>query len=182
MKPAAFYVLLVLVLLSLALNVVILVGLLAARQAVLDMLDVGLETVSGLEDETFETTVNIKQTIPIQAQVPFRRELDIPIALNVPISDAIEFDETLTVPIDTLVGQYNVRIPIRTTIPLDLDVPINTNIPFIISDTIPISTTVDIDLAVPFAIRVADTPLVDYLRSFRETLLAIRQQLSLAGK
>ncbi len=181
MKPIAYYILLILVLLSLALNVVVLGGLWTARTMVVEALDASLETMAGLEGETFATTVRVQQSVPVRAEVPFQRELNVPINLSVPISEEITFRETLQIPVNTLVGTYNVRVPISTSLPISLTIPINTEVPIAVSDTFPISTQIDSDIALPVAIRIADTPLVEYLKQIRETLQMIRDRLAPGG-
>jgi hypothetical protein len=178
-KPAAFYVLLSLVLLSLALNLLVLAGLWMARQVVIQALDTGIETVSSLRGETFEMTFPVQQTIPVRTDVPFHRTITVPVDLTMPISEEIPIRETIVIPIDTALGTYKLRVPISLTIPIDLTVPVKTEIPFTISETIPISTDVALNMSFPVAIDVSDTPLVGYLDDLRATLQAIRQRLSL---
>jgi hypothetical protein len=178
MKPIAYYVLLALVLLSLMLNGLILAGLLAARQTVVQALDTGVQTVSNLKDETFETTIHVQQMIPIKADFPFRRTLTVPIDLVIPVSQEIAFRETLVIPVKTLLGQFDLEAPISLTIPISLTVPINTEVPFTISETLPISTNVTVDLTLPVSIELDSTPLADYLEQLRAMLQDIRQQLS----
>jgi hypothetical protein len=134
MKPIAYYILLFLVLLSLLLNGLILAGLLLARQTVIQGLDAGIQMVSDLKDETFETTVHVRQAIPIKASFPFRRTLTVPIDLVLPVSQKIAFRETLLIPVNTVLGRYDLQVPISLTIPVSLTVPIKTRIPFTISE------------------------------------------------
>jgi hypothetical protein len=181
MNRSAFYILLALVVLSLALNVVILVGLNAARQALVSALDTSLETISGLENEKFETTVQLRESVPVRIAVPFRRDLQVPIRTNIPIKEQLPFRDTLRIPIRTFVGEYNVSVPISTTVPINLDVPVDLQVPIDISETIDISTSVDLNLDIPVSIGVADSALADYLRELRATLTEIRKRLSFGG-
>ena len=73
MKNIAYLFLLILILLSLALNAVVIAGLLTARDAAVEAIDQGLQVLSGLEDETFETTISVQETIPVNEAIPFRR-------------------------------------------------------------------------------------------------------------
>jgi hypothetical protein len=182
MKPTAFYILLILVLLSLALNVFIVMSLASARQAIVSGLDTSLTALSGLEGETFATTVQVKQAVPVRASVPFKRDLTVPIRINVPISQRVAFNDTIQIPIRTFVGEYSVSVPISSSIPIEMNVPISTQVPIAISETMPISTAINLDMAIPVSIRLADTPLVTYLRDLRTTLADIRDALSFGGK
>jgi len=178
MKPIAYYVLLSLVLLSLILNGLILAGLLTARQTVIQALDTGIQTVSDLKDETFETTVHVQQAIPIKADFPFRRTLAVPIDLVIPVSHEIAFRETLVIPVKTVLGQFDIEAPISLTIPFSLTVPVKAEVPFTISETLPVSTNITVDLILPVSIELDSTPLADYLEQLRVMLQDIRQQLS----
>lgn len=178
MKPIAYYALLSLVLLSLILNGLLLTGLLTARQTVVQALDAGIQAVSDLKDETFETTVHVQQAIPIKADFPFRRTLTVPIDLVIPVSHEIAFRETLVIPVKTVLGQFDLEAPISLTIPISLTVPVKAEVPFTISETLPISTNVTVDLILPVSIELSSTPLADYLEQLRAMLQDIRQQLS----
>ena len=178
MKRIAYGVLLFLVLLSLILNGIVLAGLLLARQTVVQALDRGIQAVSELKDETFETTVHVQQAIPINASFPFRRTFTVPIDLVLPVSEEIAFRETLVIPVNTVIGQYDLQVPISLTIPISLTVPIKTRIPFTISETLPVSTNVTLDLTLPVSIKLDSSPLAAYLEEFGAILQEIRRQLS----
>ncbi len=182
MKPIAYYVLLSLVLLSLILNGLVLAGLLTARQTVIQALDTGIQTVSDLKDETFETTVHVQQAIPIKADFPFRRTLTVPIDLVIPVSHEIAFRETLIIPVKTVLGQFDLEAPISLTIPISLTVPVKAEVPFTISETLPISTIVTVDLTLPVSIEIDSTPLAGYLEQLGTMLQEIRQQLSFGNR
>jgi hypothetical protein len=178
-KKLAYIILLILVLLSLALNVLVLSTLWTAKESITMALDQTLETLAGLEGEKFETTVYVQESIPVHIQVPFQRELVVPVNLEVPISDAIVIQETFEVPINTPLFDFTVDIPVSSTIPVELVVPVKGEVPVLISETIPVDTDVEINLSVPFAIEMADTPLPGYLEQLRAMVEQMRQQLSL---
>lgn len=178
MRSTAFYILLILVLVSLVLNVAILIGLAAAHGAILNALDTSLESLSGLESETFSTTIEVNQSVPVRLSVPFRRDLTVPIKMNIPISETISFRETFQIPIRTIIGEYSVPVPISSTIPIQMNVPISTQVPIAISETLPISTAIELDMEIPVAIRIGDTRLATYLRDLRAALADIRERLS----
>jgi hypothetical protein len=177
MKTVAYVVLLILVLLSLALNVVVLAGLLGARQAMVEGLDQALEALEGFEDESFETTFQAQAAVPVEASVPFRREWTVPFGLTVPIQHDISFQETLVVPINTPLFKLDIDVPVSATIPVSLTVPVEGEVPIVISETIFVNTEVVVDVTVPVAVPMSDTPLPDYLDELRTSLETVRQQL-----
>ncbi len=178
MKIVAYLVLLGLVLLSLALNAILLSGLLAARQAAIQALDQSLKALDSLADETFETSIRVQHTVPVNASVPFQRTIAAPFHLSVPISHTLSFRETFQVPINTPLFSLNVAVPVSATLPISLVVPVDAAISFPISETISIHTEVPLDLTVPVSIKFSDTPLPAYLGQLRAMLVEVRQQLS----
>jgi len=178
MKTVAYILLLSLVLLSLIFNGLMVAGLVIARQTAIQALDAGIQAVSNLKNETFVTTVQVQQAIPIKADFPFRRTLTVPIDLVIPISQEIAFRETIKIPVKTVLGQLDLEAPISMTVPISLTVPVKTAVPFTISETLPISTYVTVDLSVPVSIELKNTPLADYLDQLRTMLQDLRQQLS----
>jgi hypothetical protein len=177
-RKVSYVILWLLVLLLLVLNGIFLAGLWKARQAALDIMDEGLQVLSRLEDETFETKVRVQQTIPVRATVPFRRELKLPVNVSVPISHEISFQETFEIVIDTPAGEQSVKVPISASVPLSLTIPVKARVPVVVSETIPVRTDVEIDVKVPVAIKVADTPLLSYLEEVEALLAKVRRRIS----
>jgi len=178
MKTIAYLFLLILILLSLALNAVVIAGLLASRDAVVEAIDQGLQALDGLEAETFETVIRVQEIIPINETVPFRRELVVPIDVNVPIYDQIVIQETFEVPISTPFLDFTIDIPVSGTVPVEIQVPVDVQVPVVISETIPISTKVSIDFTVPVVIGVSDTALPGYLEQLRTVLGEVKEKLT----
>jgi len=178
MKTIAYVFLLILILLSLALNAVVIAGLLNVRDAALEAIDQGLQALDGLEEERFETTIRVQETIPVEETIPFRRELVVPIAVNVPIHDQIAIQETFEVPINTPFRDFTIDIPVSATVPVEIEVPIDIQVPIAISETIPISTEVSIDLTVPVVIEVSDTALPQYLEQLRTLWIEVKETLA----
>jgi hypothetical protein len=150
----------------------------ADRDAMRYALDQGLEALEDVEDETFETTIHVQDSIPVDVTIPFRRDFNVPVHVDVPISHDLIFEETFVVPIKTPLLDLTVDVPISTTIPVSLTVPIHTDVPFTIEETFSFSTDVDIDLAIPVTIPVTDTPLPDSLGQLRTILQELQQRLS----
>jgi len=168
----ALVLLAMLTLVSLALNGVVIYGLLQAQRIALDAQQAALQTVSdardivsGIGDDTFSYTLEVKQQVPIAASVPFNEVVTIPINTVVPI------DTTVVVPVDLGFTTYDLELPIQTIIPVDLefDVPIN--------KTVDIATTVLLDVDVPIEIPLAETPLLGYIQEMDAGLARLEDSL-----
>lgn len=169
----ALVLLAVLTVLSLALNGVILLGLVRARQIALDVQQVALNTVDdaraivvGVSDDTFSYTLEVEQEIPIATSIPFNEEVTVPIRTTIPISTVV------IIPINAgLLGTFDVDVPVRTLIPVDLEFTVP------ISRTVDIATTVPLDVDVPIVIPLAETPLVDYMEELDTGLGRLEKSL-----
>ncbi len=166
---------------SLALNGVVIFGLLRARQIALDAQQTAQEAVgnaraivTGVSDDTFSYTIEVEQEIPIATTIPFNEEVNVPIHTTIPIST------TVIIPINAgLLGTFSIDVPIRTIIPIDLEVTVP------ISQTVNIATTVPLNMDVPINIPLAETPLIDYIDEvdaalirFEETLARLERKLT----
>ena len=162
-----------LTLLSLALNGVVIYGLLQARQIALDARQVALNTVAdarsivtGIGDDTFSYTLKVEQEIPVVVSVPLDEVVTIPVNTVIPI------DTTVTVPIDLGITTYDLDVPIQTIIPVDLEFAVP------ISQTVDIATTVLLDVEVPIEIPLAETPLLGYLEELDVALAQLEGALT----
>jgi hypothetical protein len=162
----ALIVLAVLTLLSLALNGVVVFGLLWARQIALGTMAEARALVTGIGDETFSYTFEVRQEIPVATSVPFHEEITVPVKTTIPI------DTTVVVPIDFGITTYSLEVPIRTLVPVDLAFTVP------ISQTVDIRTTVPLELDVPIEIPLAETPLVGYLERIDATLARLGEKLA----
>lgn len=168
----ALILLALLTLLSLALNGVVIYGLLQARQIALDAQQAALKTVTdarsvvaGVGDDAFSYTLKVEQEIPIAASVPFDEVVIIPVHTVVPI------DTTVTVPIDLGITTYDLEIPIQTIVPVNLEFAVP------ISQTVDIVTSVPLDVDVPIEIPLAETPFVDYMDELDAGLARLEEAL-----
>jgi len=160
-----------LTLLSLALNGVVIFGLLQARQIALDAVTGARATVAdtralvtGIGDDTFSYTFKMQQEIPIAANIPFNEEVTVPINMTIPINT------TVVVPINAgLLGTFDIDVPVRTIIPVNREF------------TVPISqtvTTVPLDVDAPIEIPLAETPLAGYLEELDAVLARLEETLA----
>jgi len=163
-----------LTLLSLALNGVVIFGLLQARQIALDAVTGARATVAdtralvtGIGDDTFSYTFKMQQEIPIAANIPFNEEVTVPINMTIPINT------TVVVPINAgLLGTFDIDVPVRTIIPVNREFTVP------ISQTVNISTTVPLDVDVPIEIPLAETPLAGYLEELDAVLARLEETLA----
>jgi len=144
MKKGYLIVLVTLMLLSLALNGVVILGLLRARQIVLATVTDARTTVIGVGDDTLSYTLEVKQEIPIVTSIPFDEDVIVPVRTTIPVST------TVVVPVNLGIPTYDLEIPIRTTIPVDLELPLDQGGTLSVRTTIPINTTsvVPVDLGI----------------------------------
>jgi len=161
----ALLMLAVLTLLSLALNGVVIFGLLRAQQIGLTTVADARTIITGIGDGTFSYTFEVRQEIPIEASIPFNEEVTVPIKTTIPINT------TVIVPIDLGITSYDLKVPIRTVFPVDLEFTV------LVSKTVDIVTTVPLEVDVPIEIPIADTPIVGYLEELDAALARVEAQL-----
>ncbi len=161
----ALIVLTMLTLLSLMLNGAVIYGLLQAQQIALNVVSDARAIVNDIGDVTISYTVEVDQEIPVAASVPFYEEVVVPVNTVLPV------DTTVVIPIDLGLTSYDLEVPISTIIPVDLEIAVP------ISKTIDIVTTVPLDLDVPIEIPISDTPLVDYLEELDAALAQVEARL-----
>ncbi|MBN2002746.1 MAG: hypothetical protein JXA21_05265 [Anaerolineae bacterium] len=152
----------VLVLLSLALNVVFVVGLLTARDAALEVIGSMRGTMDRLSGQPFSTVVQVDQDIPFNTVVPINQTVTIPVDIQYPLNTVI--NTYIDIP---LLGRQDIAVPIDTVIPFqyDLVVPVAVNVP--ISLTYHLQTEVPVSFDIPAEIR---TPLDTLLQQVESTL------------
>ena len=155
------WVLLVLVLVSLAIHAVEIAAALQARTAAKEQISALADQLQKVEGQ--DLTFDVKQTrgVPVQAVVPVQK------TLNIPINTTVQIDQILNVPINTPLGNTSINVPIKTSIPVNVTVPVT------ISETVAISTTFFMDTNVPVSIPIANTPFAAMIRDLRQQLLAL---------
>ena len=177
LKVLAYTFLFVLILVSLALNVLVIASLLEVRQTAAGALNRAAGALADMEATTFETSVEVRQTIPVNAEIPFQREWNVPVRVSVPIEHELAFEETIVVPIDVPLFELNLDVPVSTTIPVSLTVPIETEVPFAIDETFYVDTEVQVDLLVPVTLDLADTSLPAQLDALAAMLEGVQEDI-----
>lgn len=183
-------VLLLLVLLSLALNGYLVWQWLTFRSQALALADQADELrlsaldavaqfrqeLQSIDEMIVEYEVQIDEHLPVDAVVPFRQRLDIPIEATVPISQAVQAAFDLEIP------QFGLKIPVEVTVPVQLEVPIALSVPVEIDLDVPVQTTVPISLQVPIAIDLTDAGMMRYIELLDQGLADMERMLAGLGE
>ncbi|NNF69288.1 MAG: hypothetical protein HKN01_05915 [Acidimicrobiia bacterium] len=156
---------------SLVLNLVLLAGWLGFRSdverltpAVEAALAESVADIGALRESTLTFEVDIDESLPISANIPFDRTFQVPIVTSFPISETFLVD--VVVP-----GPFGIEIPFQAEVPVDMDVPIDVIVPVSISDDIPIDLDLPVEFRLPVEVDVAGTGLAPLLETL-ETRLA----------
>lgn len=130
--------------------------------------------LDALAQGTFVFEVDLNETIPVEASVPFRRELLIPVQTAIRIQQEIE----TTIEVD---GPLGLTVPVDVRVPIDLTVPVDLEIPFTVDETIDVATSTRIQLTVPIEIDVSQTDLAPLAASFSDDLAELAATIEGAG-
>ena len=157
-------VMIVLLALSLLIHALTLSRLLSVRTTLRDEVGRLAEAVQSAKQQQLRYDLPINQQVPINIDLPIKRDLTVPINLNVPIK------QDITIPIDTGLGIVN--IPVK----LDTSVPISTSVPIEFDQTVNISTTVPIQLTIPVRLDMNTGQVGGYLDQVYAALLKLRER------
>jgi hypothetical protein len=157
-------VMIVLLAISLLIHALTLSRLLSVRATLRDEVGRLAAAVQQAKQQQLRYDLPIDQQVPIDVDVPIKREL------KVPIDTTVQIKQQITLPIDTGLGVFDVPVPI------DASVPISTSVPIAIDETLNISTTVPIQLNVPIQIELGSGPVGDYLDRLYAALLELRDR------
>jgi hypothetical protein len=159
---------LILAVTSLVLNGFLLYSLNNVRQAAIHSLDAALAALSGLESKGLHYDYSFSDTLPIAVEIPVQQEMMIPIQEDLAINTEIR------VPIDAgVLGTFVLDVPIDTSVPLDLEVPVQ------VSQTVQINTSLPLSLTVPIDVKADDPPLQQFIDNLRRWLLELRDSFEI---
>src|SRR5215212_7719362 len=111
-------VMIVLLAISLLIHALTLSRLLSVRATLRDEVGRLAEAVQSAKQQQLSYDMPIDQQVPINIDVPIKRDLTVPINLDVPIKQQIN------VPVDTGLGVVNIPIQLDTSVPISTSVPI----------------------------------------------------------
>ncbi len=139
-----------------------------------DALRLAALQLDALAQGTFAFEVDVDEIIPLEASVPFQRELLIPVQTAIPIQQDID----TTIEVD---GPLGLTVPVDVRVPINLTVPVDLEIPFTVDETIEVATTTRIQLTVPIEIDVSQTDLAPLVTSFSDDLAELAATIEAAG-
>jgi hypothetical protein len=157
-------VMVVLLAISLLIHALTLSRLLSVRATLRDEVGRLAEAVQSAKQQQLRYDMPIDQQVPINIDVPIKRDLTVPINIDVPIKQQI------TVPVDTGLGIVNIPVS------LDTSVPISTSVPIAFDQTVNISTTVPIQLNIPVRVDLGSGQVGGYLDQVYAALLELRER------
>jgi hypothetical protein len=104
-------------------------------------------------DETLKYRIRIPVGTPVHFDVPIDQTYRLKVDTHLPI------DTRLILPVRTPVGSWNVGVPLRTDLPIHLDMPVR------VRDTFRLRTATQTELTIPLEVRLRDFPLGALRRS-----------------
>jgi hypothetical protein len=157
------------VIILLILNLVLLSALNLARLMAIETLDRVDTMLENLSNEVIVYNVELNQPVPLKADIPFSRTMQIPLNTVIPV------DQVLSVPFKTPTGDIVLDVPVKTDLPINMDVPVDFN------ETIDVDTVVHLNTTVPVEIDIGQTSLVGYLEQVKLEIAKLRNRLTLGG-
>ncbi|HEU5103373.1 MAG TPA: hypothetical protein VFU22_30340 [Roseiflexaceae bacterium] len=157
-------VMMVLLAISLLVHALTLSRLLSVRATLRDEVDQLAAAVQNAKQQQLRYDLPIDQHVPINVDVPIRRELE------VPINTSVQIKQQISLPIDTGLGVIDIPVPI------DANVPISTSVPIAFDQTVNISTTVPIQLNLPVQVDLGSGQVGAYLDRLYAALLELRER------
>jgi len=169
----------VMVVASLALNIVLIWQWLSFQRQVREMAQMAdlamtqaVADLNELRQTTINITIPVNQKIPIKTEVPFKDTIKVPIHTTIPIDDKIQTQIFIKMP------DFGVDVPIDVSIPVKLDVPVNMEVSVPIDRKIAIDTTIDLALDVPIALNIGETEFAGYIDRLRLTLMSFSETIA----
>ena len=117
-----------------------------------------LRAADAVERGPIEVPIQLEADLPVQTSLRVQQTVQFPVQTEIPLNT------TLQVPVNTPVGSFNLPVPLNLTVPIDTQVPVA------IDQEIPISTTVPIQIDQAISIDLRGTELGAELRRLRREL------------
>lgn len=159
-----------LVIILLILNLILLDALNLTRLTAIETLSKVEMTLDSLANEVIVYNIEVSQAVPMKADVPLNRTIEIPLNTVIPI------DQVLTVPFQTPAGEVMLDVPVKTNVPIDIVAPVSFN------QTINVDTVVQLNTTLPVEIDIAQTPLAGHLIETKMDIARLRSRLALKGR
>lgn len=146
-RPLDYWLLWVVALVSLGLNLALINTLSEARTQVGVGAQQAARAVGQVRAASITYTVQIDQSLPVSATVPFYR------TFRVPVNEVFRIDTVVNVPFQTPLGTFPIAVPLQTSVPISFEVTVP------IEAEIPVFTVVPVNLDIPVVIRIRETEL-----------------------
>ena len=151
---------------SLAVNVVLVVRLLAIRNQVSEALTSASRSLDNLAGQSLAFDFPISQTVSLETDVPLKQDINFPFKGNFPVNTSV------SLPVDLgPLGKQVINVPINTTVPVDVVVPVH------VDQMFHVKTQVPVRMNVPIRLSPNDPPLKDLLDQARAWLQGLRKSL-----
>lgn len=189
--PRGYILLWIIALISIAFNILLVVGgiyaLRAYRAAAVDastQVSAASEALAGNRITNFEIPVVVDEVLPVEFSVEYSDTFQVPIDTSIPVRTSVEYsdvflfpiEETLTIDTDfdveVIIPVINravpLNIPIKTDVPIDLEIevpidiaiPVETDVPIQLTVDIPVETNIPVNEEIPIEIDFAvDVPI-----------------------
>jgi hypothetical protein len=151
--------------LSLALNLYLLWMINNARQAGRQAVEQTIAALDQAVAQEFRFTYHLTQTVPFEGEFPVKQDVVFPFKASVPISTVVPLR------MDTGFGKVDLRIPVKTSFPVDVQVPVK------IDQTFPVKMDIPLDMDVPVSLRLDQPPFDAAVRELRAWLIQLRDSL-----
>ena len=149
---------------SLALNAVLILKLLGARQFVVEGLDAAIAALDNLEGEGFHYEYHFVETMPFSGDIPFKQDMVFPFKGDIPINTVVK------VPIDAgALGQFTIDVPINNSFYIDMEVPIS------IDQAFHVDTEIPLDMVIPIDVQMDDPMISNQLDQIQTWLIGLRE-------
>ena len=100
-----------------------------------------------------EQDARLRYEVRLPAGTPLHFDIPIDESYEVRLNTTLPINTTVTLPVRSPLGSYDVRVPVRA------DVPIHTVLPVRLRDTFRLRTETQAEIVVPLQVRVRDLPL-----------------------
>jgi len=207
--PGGYGLLWTIAILSLLLNIGLIAGAIYILNQTSQQLSSAAETVAASKLSNFDIPVKIDETIPVSFTVEYKDEFNVPIDTSVPVSTSIQFKDTVVfpinevIPVDTSIAikipilnqpipieipiktdipvNLNVEIPLDYTIPIETEIPVNLTVDFPIETEIPVNEQVPVQMDFPVTVPLEDTEIPGFMQQIADGLRGAAERLRIGG-
>jgi hypothetical protein len=143
-QKTMFYILSAGLIISLALNLMVIISLARVRTNALDTVVSARDGLDRISADSITMEVQVDQLLPLDIIVPINETITFPLELNYKLDTVV--DTTINLP---LVGPQQVAVPIRGTIPIKtvVSIPVKLNLP--VSTEYHLQAVIPVNISLP---------------------------------